>query len=119
MTRLRTGLLAAVIAAPLAACGGTPKPEARMASSEGAIRGAQEAGAQAVPQATLYLQLAQEEREKALQLVKDEENHRAEMMLARSEADAELAVALARAAHATHEAQEATEQVQELKGKAQ
>ena len=89
-----------------------------MASSEGAIRGAQEAGAGTVPQATLYLTLAQEEREKAVQLVKDE-NHRAEMMLARSEADAELAVALARAAHATHEAQEATEQVQELKGKAQ
>jgi hypothetical protein len=119
MTRLRTGLLAAVIAAPLAACGGTPKPEARMASSEGAIRGAQEAGAGNVPQATLYLTLAQEERDKAVQLVKNDENHRAEMMLARSEADAELAVALARAAHATHEAQEATEQVQELKGKAQ
>ncbi|MEP6859064.1 MAG: DUF4398 domain-containing protein [Deltaproteobacteria bacterium] len=119
MSRFCIGLFAAVIAAPLAACGGTPKPEARMASSEGAIRGAQEAGAQAVPQATLYLQLAQEEREKALQLVKDDENHRASMMLARSEADAELAVALARAAHATHEAQDATEQVQDLKEKAQ
>jgi phosphotransacetylase len=117
MATFRIGLFAALIAASLAACGGTPKPEARMASSEGAIRGAQEAGAQAVPQATLYLQLAQEEREKALQLVKDDENHRASMMLARSEADAELAVALARAAHATHEAQEATEQVQDLKEK--
>lgn len=113
------GLVAAAIAAPLAACGGTPKPEARMASSEGAIRGAQEAGASTVPQATLYLTLAQEEREKALQLVKDDENHRATMMLARSEADAELAVALARAAHATHEAQEAHEQIQDLKEKAQ
>jgi len=112
MTRL-IGLFAAVL---LAACGGTPKPEARMASSEGAIRGAQEAGAGTVPQATLYLTLAQEEREKALQLVKDDDNHRAAMMLARSEADAELAVALARAAHATHEAREATEQVQDLKG---
>jgi phosphotransacetylase len=90
-----------------------------MASSEGAIRGAQEAGAGQVPQATLYLQLAQEEREKALQLVKDDDNHRAAMMLARSEADAELAVALARAAHATREAQEATQQVQDLKEKAQ
>jgi len=119
MTRLRIGFLAAVIAAPLAACGGAPKPEARMASSEGAIRGAQEAGASNVPQATLYLQLAQEERDQAVQLVKDEKNHRAEMMLARSEADAELAVALARAAHATHEAQEATEQIRDLKEKAQ
>jgi len=119
MTRLRNGLHAAAIAASLAACGGAPKPEARMASSEGAIRGAQEAGAGTVPQATLYLTLAQEEREKALQLVKDDDNHRAAMMLARSEADAELAVALARAAHATHDAQEETEQVRDLKEKAQ
>ncbi|MEO6773617.1 MAG: DUF4398 domain-containing protein [Kofleriaceae bacterium] len=119
MTRFWIGLLAAVVAAPLAACGGTPKPEARMASSEGAIRGAQEAGASTVPQATLYLTLAQEERTKALQLVNDDDNHRASMMLARSEADAELAVALARAQHATHDANEATEQVQDLKEKAQ
>jgi len=37
-----------------------------MASSEGAIRGAQEAGAQNVPAATLYLKLAEEEREQEL-----------------------------------------------------
>jgi hypothetical protein len=119
MTRFRSGLFAALVAAPLMACGGTPKPEARMASSEGAIRGAQEAGASTVPEATLYLQLAQEERQKALDLVKDDENHRASLMLARSEADAELAVALAKAARAQHDAQEATEQVRELKEKVQ
>lgn len=119
MTRFRISILAAAIAAPLIGCGGTPKPEARMASSEGAIRGAQEAGAGGVPEATLYLTLAQEEREKALQLVKDDENHRAAMMLARSEADAELAVALAKAARAKNEAVQTTEQVQELKEKAQ
>ena len=89
-----------------------------MASSEGAIRGAQEAGAQNVPAATLYLKLAEEEREKALALVKDDKNHRAEYMLARSEADAELAVALARAARAQAEAAKAAEQVQDLKSKA-
>jgi hypothetical protein len=88
-----------------------------MASSEGAIRGAQEAGAQNVPAATLYLKLAEEEREKALALVKDDKNHRAEFMLARSEADAELAVALARAASAQAEAAKAAEQVQQLKTK--
>jgi hypothetical protein len=88
-----------------------------MASSEGAIRGAQEAGAQNVPAATLYLKLAQEEREQALALVKDDKNHRAAYMLARSEADAELAVALARAATAQAEASRATEQVEDLKAK--
>src|SRR5258706_12923877 len=117
MTRFCSCLMAALVAAPLVACGGAPKPEARMASSEGAIRGAQEAGAQNVPEATLYLKLAQEEREKALALVKDDQNHRAEYMLARSEADAELAVALARAASAKAEADKASEQVQQLKSK--
>ena len=118
MTRSCSGVLGALVAALLLACATAPRPEARMASSEGAIRGAQEAGAQNVPAATLYLKLAEEEREKALALVKDDKNHRAEYMLARSEADAELAVALARAARAQAEATKATEQVQDLKSKA-
>ena len=118
MTGSCSGVLGALAMALLLACGHAPRPDVRMASSEGAIRGAQEAGAQSVPAATLYLQLAQEEREEALALVKDDKNHRAEYMLARSEADAELAVALARAARAQAEAASATEQVQELKSKA-
>lgn len=118
MPRLLSISLAAAIAAPLAACGGTPKPEARMASSEGAIRGAREAGADNVPQATLYLKLAEEERQKGLEYVKDDDNHKATMMLARAEADAELAVALARAAAAQNTANAATEQLQDLKAKA-
>ena len=117
MTRFSSCVMVVLAAAFLAACGSTPKPEARMASSEGAIRGAQEAGAQNVPAATLYLKLAEEEREKALALVKNDENLRAEYMLARSEADAELAVALARAAAAQAEADKASERVQQLKSK--
>ena len=107
----------ALIAALFFACAGAPKPEARMASSEGAIRGAHEAGADKVPQTTLYLKLAEEQRAKALDLVKDGENHRAAFMLARSEADAELAVALARQNVAQADASHASEQVNELKEK--
>ena len=118
MTRLRLWISAALGAASLAACGGAPKPEARIASSEGAIRGAQEAGAQTVPQATLHLKLAQEQREHAIQLVNTGDNHRAAMLLARAEADAELAVALARAAHAQAEAQKAVENVEDIDRKA-
>jgi len=99
-------------------CGGAPKPEARIASSEGAIRGAQEAGAGSVPEATLHLKLAQEQRDQAIQLVKSGDNHRAEMLLARAEADAELAVALAREASARAEADKASETVQDLNKKA-
>src|SRR5206468_12900603 len=83
------------------ACGSFPKPDARVSSSEGAIRGAQEAGAQGVPQANLHLKLAQEERDKALALMKDGENEKAEYLFMRAEADAELANSLAREEAAT------------------
>jgi len=102
----------------LAACGSAQKPEARLESSQAAIRGAEEAGAKDSPQAALHLQLATEQREKAIQLVKNDENERAERLLIRSEADAELAVALAREAAAKSDAEKMKEQIDELKRKA-
>ena len=102
----------------LFACGGAPKPEARVSSSEGAIRGAEEVGAKNVPQAALHLKLAQEQREKALAMIKDGDNEGADRMLMRAEADAELAVALSREATAKVEAEKTLEQVLELKKKA-
>jgi hypothetical protein len=109
--------LALVLAA--AGCGGAPKPEARIASSQGAIRGASEAGAQGVPQATLHLKLAQEQREQALELVRNGENHRAELLLARAEADAELALALAREASAKADADKTDEELEALSKQAE
>ena len=102
----------------IVACGSFPKPDARVSSSEGSIRGAQEAGAQGVPQANLHLKLAQEERDKAMALVKDGENEKAEYMLMRAEADAELANALARETAAKVETMKTAEQVEQLKQKA-
>jgi len=118
MSRSSSWSLAA-LAVVLLGCGGVPKPEVRLASSEGAIRGAEEAGAQSVPQATLHLKLAQEQRERALELIKKDDNHRADMMLARAEADAELALALSREAVAKEEAQKAADEVRALKKRAQ
>lgn len=115
---MRTGVFAIVVAAALAGCGSFPRPEARVASSEGSIRGAQEAGAQSVPEAALHLKLAQEERDKALALMKNGENERAEYMLMRSEADAELANALARENKAKQEAAQANDQLEATKKKA-
>jgi hypothetical protein len=100
------------------ACGGFPKPEARITSSEAAIRGAKEAGASNVPNATLHLKLAEEQREKAMALVKDGDNEKADYLLMRSEADAELANALAREASAKAETAKTQEQVEKLKKKA-
>jgi hypothetical protein len=89
-----------------------------MASSEGAIRGAEEVGAKTNPRASLHLKLAQEERAKGLALVKDGDNKEGELMLQRSEADAELAVALSRETAAKADADKTLDQVQELKKKA-
>lgn len=118
MSKIFVCSMTALVTLLAVGCGGFPKPEARLASSEGAIRGAEEAGAQKVPQATLHLKLAQEERAQALKLIENGDNERAEFTLARSEADAELAVALARESTAEAEAKKTLEEVQELKKKA-
>ena len=107
-----------VITIAIAACGSFPKPDARISSSEGSIRGAQEAGAPAVPQANLHLKLAMEEREKGLALVNDGDNEKAEYMLMRAEADAELANALARENAAKADTAKTSDQVEQLKKKA-
>jgi hypothetical protein len=110
----RAFLLGAVF---LAACASTPRPEARIVSSEAAMRGAQEGGAGSVPAATLHLKYAQEERQIAMHELEEGHNHRASMMLARSEADSEVALALARAQTAKAGAIKAQESVDDLKQK--
>ncbi|HEY4179574.1 MAG TPA: hypothetical protein VGM90_22190 [Kofleriaceae bacterium] len=88
-----------------------------MASSEGAIRGASEAGAAAIPQAQLHLRLAEEQRQTALAMIKDGHNDRAKYVLERSEADAELAIALARQGAAEKDASDANVKVETLEQK--
>jgi hypothetical protein len=101
----------------LVGCGSYPAPTERVASAEAAIRGAQEVGANNVPQAALSVKLAQEEVQKAKQLMQDGDNRRAELILMRAQADAELSLAQAREAQAKTEAQQAVDQVKALRGK--
>jgi pyridoxal biosynthesis lyase PdxS len=82
----------------IAGCGSTPAPHAKVASSEAAVRAAQETGSGNVPQAALHLKLAEEQLQSAKTLIRDNENKRAEYVLMRAQADAELAIALSRAA---------------------
>ena len=98
-------------------CGSYPAPNERLASSEAGIRGAQEVGANKVPQAALSVKIAQEEVQKAKQLMQDGDNRRAELILMRAQADAELALAQAREAQAKTEAQAAVDQVKSMRGK--
>jgi hypothetical protein len=80
----------------LAACAGTPPPHEKQAASQAAIRAASEVNAEQIPQAALHLKLAQEQYDKGKALMNDGDNQRAAYMLMRSQADAELALALAR-----------------------
>ena len=96
-------------------CGSYPAPTERMVASQSSLRAAQEVGAQNNPQAALHLKLAQEQIEEARQLMADGENKRAEFVLLRAGADAELAVALAREASARAEAQKALDDLKQLK----
>ncbi|MFI5297998.1 MAG: DUF4398 domain-containing protein [Polyangiales bacterium] len=100
----------------VAGCATAPAPHARVASSEGAIRGAEEAGATNSPQAALHLKLAQEQRDAALLLLKDGDGERADFVLMRAEADAELAVALSHEAQSRAKAEKTLESVRALKG---
>jgi hypothetical protein len=94
----RTGIALAIVGVMgMSGCTSSPVPNGKVASSEAAIRAAQETGSRDVPQAALHLKLAEEQLEQAKKLIRNDENERAGYVLARAESDAELAVALSRA----------------------
>lgn len=88
-----TAVLGAVIAS---GCAGTPPPTERLTTAEAAIRGALEVDATSLPRGALHLKLAQEQVDKAKSYIEDDMNQRADLALRRAQADAELAIALAR-----------------------
>jgi hypothetical protein len=93
----------------LACAHSTVSPEA-LSQSEQPARAAEEAGADKVPEAALYLKLAREQIEAAKTMAaKDDE--RAGLMLARARVDAELALALAQDKTMTDEAEAALEKL--------
>jgi hypothetical protein len=107
----------AVLSVLAISCASYPAPTERVNTAESAIGRAQGAGASNVPPAALSLKLAQEEVQKAKKLMQDGDNKRAETMLMRAQADADLAFAQARENQAKNDAQKALDQVKELRGK--
>jgi Domain of unknown function (DUF4398) len=97
------------------ACGGAAIPQDQMTASQAAIRAAEVGGVPGDPQAALLVKKAKDQVEEAKKLIEDGDNHRAEMVLLRAEADAELALALAQELATRGEADTAQKQVQELR----
>lgn len=101
-----------------AACASAPVPAERLASAEAAQRSAVEVGAEKTPQAALHLKMANDQIAEARALIKDGNNERAAMVLARAQSDAELSLALAREADARAKATAAIAEAQSLRGSA-
>lgn len=96
----------------LAGCATTPLETEPTTSG---IRAAEAVGAADVPRARYHLQLANEELTLAQKLSKSGERERASSMLARAEADAEMAMLLAREDAEKTQASEAIEKVRQLR----
>lgn len=110
------GLLAA--AWVVSACGGAAIPQPQLTASEKAISAAEGGGANSVPKAQLHLKQAQDQVAEAKKLIEEEEDmERAEWLLRRAEADAELALTMAQEHAAKGEAEEAVEMVKLLREK--
>ena len=87
-----------------------PAPTQRMADAESAERSAREVGADSQPVAKLEVKLADEAIVRAKALIAAGEYQRADFVLMRARADAELALGLAREQNANAETQKALEQ---------
>ena len=102
--------------AAVTGCGSSlPPPSDRLASAEAASRSARELGADREPKAALHLKLSQEQIDQAKKLMADGDNRRADLVLQRASADAELSVMLAKENNANIEAQKAKEKVTQMK----
>ena len=105
-------VIASILAfAPFAwGCGASyPAPTQPLADATAADRSATELGANADPAAQLYLKLADEEIKQANRAMTEGDNKRAQFLLVRAKADAELAVALAKQTNAKQAVMKATE----------
>ena len=109
---MHKSILLLVIAVPfVSACGGSiPPPTQRMADAQSAERSARELGANNVPAARLSLTLADEQISRGKTAMDDGDNERADGLLRRAKADAELAIAQAREAGAQVSGQAAVEE---------
>ncbi|HEY4121837.1 MAG TPA: DUF4398 domain-containing protein [Byssovorax sp.] len=105
--RILMHITGAVVLATVVGCASMPAPTQRMADAEAATRSAKELGADAHPQAKLELKLADEQIAAAKRMVADGENERADLVLVRARADAELALALVKEQQAVNAAQHA------------
>ena len=106
--------LATLAVASCVACGGYTVPPQHVTGAQTAIAAARGGGADADPQAALHLKLAEEQYSGARNLMQSGDPKKADLMLLRSQADAQLAQSLAQKTSATAETQQTVEQIRTL-----
>jgi hypothetical protein len=118
-TELRKGnamshsiLVCVAVSLVVSACASSPPPKDRMAWAEATVREAKAAGAERVPSANAQLEYAKSEIRRARAFARADDNDRAESMLRRAAADAQLAVALVREAQAHDQTQSPTNSIE-------
>jgi hypothetical protein len=102
------------LAAGLASCASAQLNPARVSEVNAAMRAAEEVGAGSNPKAELHLQLAKDEVAEANRLAKAGDEENARLLLDRAQADAELALQLARTEQEQQKAREAWDKVKEF-----
>ncbi len=114
MQRLLYPLTSLTVAAGLSACASAPTTQ--LNESESALRAATEVGAPEVPEAAYHLKLAKDQIEEAKGLMDGNRGDKkdAKKLLTRAEADAELALAVARTEQLQEEAKRAWNEVHQL-----
>ena len=108
---------AALLAMGLAmvGCMSAPVPTSKLVASRTAVHAAEEAGSEAAPRASDQLALARQELDLGENLIREGKNRDADHALSRAQADAELALALARETTAERAAQKALDEAHALK----
>jgi regulator of protease activity HflC (stomatin/prohibitin superfamily) len=115
MKYMHMAMTVAIVLLALAIVGCGSSPAINKEATTSAIRAAEESGASKVPSASLYLQLAKEELERAKGLAANGDRDEAQSMLLCAQADGELAVALSRGDADKTEAAKAVERVLQLR----
>jgi hypothetical protein len=110
---MKSGVFAC--AAAVIACGSAPPPTAQMTQTKAALSAAEAVGAQSVPRAALHLKMSKDQIATAEALIAEGEMEEAAIVLQRAEADAELALALARESDMRSDATAAKKKINQLK----
>lgn len=115
MNIIHKAAVAGAAAFALSACASTQVPQQLTIDTAASIKSAENLSAEQIPEASLHLELARRGYAEANKLIDEGKKQEAHWALERAQADAELAVELAKAGDKRDEAQRELKRVRDLK----